>query len=102
MGYELASGLWVAGWLANTRSYDADKLMYETLGKLTHSPPPPLLSERLYFHRTIIKTLQSQLGCSIRAFYQSVVLINTLPALLAHSVQINQQQEKPLSLSQEW
>ena len=49
-----------AGRLANTRSYDADKLMYETLGKLTHSPPPP--SERLYFHRTIIKTLQSQLS----------------------------------------
>ena len=90
MGYELASGLWVAGWLANTRSYDADKLMYETLGKLTHSPPP-LLSERLYFHRAIIKTLQSQVGFN-RPFYQSAVLINTLPALLALQLQINQQQ----------
>ena len=40
-----------AGRLANTRSYDADKLMYETLGKLTHSSLP---SERLYFDTTII------------------------------------------------
>ena len=83
-----------AGRLANTRSYDADKLMYETLGKLTHSSPLPLPppSERLFFHRTIIKTLQSQPSVN-PPFYQSAVLINTLPALLAPSVQINQQQQ---------
>ena len=98
----LQSGLWVSlgsqgGRVANTRSYDADKLMYETLGKLTHSPPPlsppspPSSSERLYFHRTIIKTLQYQLTSSNRPFYQSVVLINKRSALLATLVEINQQ-----------
>ena len=105
----LQSGLWVslgslggrlAGqypelWCRQTNVWDS--------GETDTLPPPSLLSERLYFHRTIIKTLQSQLG-SNRPFYQaaSAVLINTEPALLAHSVQINQQQEKPLSLSREW
>ena len=83
-----------AGRLANTRSYDADKLMYETLGKLTPSPPSPSLPPQNVF--TFIEQLLKHCSLSLvfnPPFYQSAVLINTLPALLAPSVQINQQQQ---------
>ena len=49
------------GRLANTRSYDADKLMYETLGKLTHSPPP-LSSQNVF---TFIEQLLKHCSLSL-------------------------------------
>ena len=72
------------GWYvvpANTRPYDADKLMYEAPGILTPVPP-------LYFHTTIIKTLQS-----LPSSFFSPVLITLKPALLASPE--NQQGQNP-------